>query len=274
VQAENTHILPDHLYRRSIHIHVFGCGGTGSQLLPRLAQLHKSLLALGHPHGLHVTVWDEDTVSENNCLRQNFYVSDVGFNKAIVMVNRLNIAHGLLWEAAPEFFTQKINLGHEADFLIGCVDSKASRREIAAYIKHTYRSGYWMDAGNGASSGQMIVGQFGRNNKDDPLRLPLVTELYPEIIKGKEDNAPSCSARESLLRQGIGTNAMAAMWMYAWLCEALQHGRIGYSGVFFNLATGRSSPIPVDPRAWDAIRGVEARPKRRKGNPSATQKTH
>lgn len=257
---ENTHILSENLLHRAVEVHVIGCGGTGSQLLPRLAQLSKCMMALGHPHGLNVHVWDADTVSEHNCLRQNFFPCDVGHNKASIMVNRLNIGHGLAWRDEPRLFTSDALEHKSVDFIIGCVDSKAARREIDAFARASYHTGYWIDAGNDAVSGQMIVGQFGKAVANIPLRLPLVSELYPEIVTGPDDNAPSCSARESILKQGLATNAMAATWVYSWLAEALRHGQINYSGIFFNLATGRSSSIPVSKEAWDSIRPVPEEP--------------
>ncbi len=57
------HQLPNDYTNRPINIHVVGCGGTGSQLMPRLVQLHNTLLALGHQYGLTVTLWDADAVS-------------------------------------------------------------------------------------------------------------------------------------------------------------------------------------------------------------------
>lgn len=248
----NLHTLPDRLLHRAVKIHVVGCGGSGSHLLPRLAQLHKGMVALGHPKGLDVTVWDGDTVSESNTIRQNFFLPDIGHNKASVMINRLNMAFDLDWEDKPHHFSRGSVRG-DVDFIIGCVDSKKARREIDAFVRNAWQACYWIDAGNESSSGQVIVGQFGKQVSDDPMRLPLVTELYPEIVEGDEDNAPSCSARESIFRQGLATNAMAASWIYAWIAEALRHGSIGWSGVFFNLETGRTASIPVSREAWDAI---------------------
>lgn len=252
--TENMHIIPDNLLHRAIEIHVIGCGGTGSQLMPRLAQLHKCMIELGHPDGLSVTCWDDDTVSAHNCLRQNFFLPDVGHNKATVMMNRINVAHGLNWKDRPQRFTRDGQRHSSIDFIIGCVDSKAARREIDAYVRDSYGTVWWIDAGNDAVSAQVIVGQYGKKIIDDPMRLPLVTELYPEIVEGEDDNAPSCSARESILKQGLATNAMAATWIYAWLAEALRHGQISWNGIFFNLETGRASSIPVSKEAWDAIR--------------------
>lgn len=252
--TDTRHTLPDRFLHRAIRIHVVGCGGTGSQLVPRLPHLHKSMLALGHASGLDVTVWDSDQVSESNCVRQNFFTPDIGKNKASVMVNRLNLAHGLDWKDEPRHFNQHAVSNQSADFIIGCVDTKASRRAIDQFVRNAYEPVYWIDAGNTAHSAQMIVGQWGRKIADDPLRLPLVTELYPEIITGADDNTPSCSARESIARQGVATNAMAACWIFAWLGEAIRHGSIGYCGLFFNLETGRANSIPICPTTWDAIR--------------------
>ena len=40
---------------------------------------------------------DADTVSETNCVRQPFSASDVGQNKATVLVNRINMFWGTKW---------------------------------------------------------------------------------------------------------------------------------------------------------------------------------
>jgi PRTRC genetic system ThiF family protein len=254
--TEAFHFLPEHFFQREVSLHVVGCGGTGSQLVPRLAQLHKCMLALGHPAGLRVTVWDADTVSEHNCLRQNFYLPDVGHNKATAMVNRCNIANGLDWRAQPVCFSWEESEARNGDIYIGCVDSRVGRKAIDEAVRQQYSMTYWIDAGNDAASAQIVVGQYGRRAQDEPMRLPLVTELFPEIVTGEEDNAPSCSAFESLSRQGIATNAMAATWIYAWLAEAFKSGKIGWSGVFFNLETGQASSIPISRKAWDAIRNA------------------
>jgi len=244
------HYLPERFFRHPVTIHVIGCGGTGSLLVPRLAPLHHCMLALGHPRGLKVVVWDGDTVSAHNCLRQNFFPPDVGHNKATVMVNRCNIANGLNWEARPMPFTGGDEL---VDIIIGCVDSKESRRVIDKTVRNKYGITYWIDAGNDAASAQIVVGQHGEKIKDDPNRLPLVTELYPEIIAGEDNDAPSCSAFESIFRQGIATNAMAASWIYAWLSEAFKNGKIAWSGVFFNLETGTAASIPVGRNSVDCL---------------------
>ena len=253
--SEASHIISDHLCHEAIKIHVVGCGGTGSQLLPRLVQLHNGLIALGHPAGLEVSVWDADEVSESNTYRQNFFKADISFNKAVVMVNRLNLAYGLDWVAFPERFTSHgaNDYRRRTDFIIGCVDTKESRREIDQFVRKQSYPTYWIDSGNSADTAQVIVGLYSRRMADDPTRPPLLTELYPDVLEGADDNTPSCSARESLMSQGIATNAMAATWIFSWLATALRNGKVDWTGVYLNLLSGRASSIAATPKAWDAI---------------------
>ena len=234
-----------------IRIAVIGCGGTGSNFVNRLPLLHKSLIALGHP-GLAVTVYDEDVVAEHNTVRQNFALVDVGHNKAVVTVSRINVAHGLDWQGIPRRFAHSsYSYGTNADFFVGCVDTKASRREIEKAVRASYSATYWIDLGNRQSDGQMVAGLCCSNPARLSNRLPLVTELLPEIVDGEdEDDAPSCSAVQSLLRQGVATNVMAATLAFAWLSELLRSGQVKYCGSFFNLETGRVVPIECTPEAW------------------------
>src|ERR1035437_8158024 len=93
-------------HRDRVKVLIVGAGGTGSAFLLNLPYLHQALLAWGHPTGLDVTVMDGDTVSETNCVRQPFAVSDIGHNKATILVNRLNLFWGLKWSAVPGYFTR------------------------------------------------------------------------------------------------------------------------------------------------------------------------
>lgn len=242
-------VLPNAWTRRALRVCVIGCGGTGSQLLPRLAQLHRALLALEHPGGLDVTVFDPDRVAAHNLPRQNFVEADIGANKAELMVYRLNVAHGLHWRAIPRAFSHRDTFSPSPDILFGCVDTRAARREIDQAVRQL-NAAFWVDCGNAATQGQVVAGLGGRAVADDPNRLPLVTDLFPEIAQGEDDNTPSCSALQSLLRQSQAVNVMAATWALAWFSQALRDGHIGWHGVFFDLASGRTSTIAVDPEVW------------------------
>lgn len=45
------HQLSAELLTREVRVSVIGAGGTGSQMLMGLAQLHTAMIALGHPGG-------------------------------------------------------------------------------------------------------------------------------------------------------------------------------------------------------------------------------
>jgi PRTRC genetic system ThiF family protein len=121
------HVLPaDLLGRRPVRVLVVGAGGTGSAIAMGLPYLHQAMLAWGHAYGLEVTLMDADTVSDTNCVRQPFSWSDIGQNKATVLINRINLFWGTQWCAVPANFggtTLRGNYDRSPDLLIGCVDS-------------------------------------------------------------------------------------------------------------------------------------------------------
>ena len=86
-----------------VTVFVIGAGGTGSQVATGLARMSVALQALGHP-GLHVTVFDPDTVTEANIGRQLFSGSELGLNKAAALVTRINRFFGFSWEAKGQHY--------------------------------------------------------------------------------------------------------------------------------------------------------------------------
>ena len=49
---------------------------------------------------------DGDQVTETNCVRQPFAAADVGLNKAVVLINRVNLFWGLDGRRTPSTFTR------------------------------------------------------------------------------------------------------------------------------------------------------------------------
>src|SRR5437667_8882670 len=156
------HRLHEELLRRAVEVLVVGCGGNGSAIVAGLPYLHSAMLAQGHPYGLHVTVMDGDMVSPFNCVRQPFSRAEVGLNKAIVLVNRINLFWGLNWQAIPQALTaQTLAPSYSGygephlrpDIVVGCVDTRAARALIAQSTASYSGVGYWLDVGNSQSSG-------------------------------------------------------------------------------------------------------------------------
>jgi PRTRC genetic system ThiF family protein len=201
---------------------------------------------VGHPYGLDVTFVDGDRISRTNCVRQTFSESDIGLYEATVLATRINLFWGLSWRGIPEFVDE--GWREETDILIGCVDSRKSRSLLTSTSTY-WNCHYWLDLGNNADSGQFILGQpQNARNKKSALRLPTVSELFPEIIDpkmDKKDKLPACSAIEALDRQEPFVNQTLAYQSLAMLARLFRYGRLSYHGGFINLSTGRTAAIPV-----------------------------
>lgn len=247
------HRIRSRMLHERVGVALIGAGGTGSEVLRGLVKLNEALLALGHPEGLKVTVVDGDSVSEANIGRQGFWPSDVGQNKAEVLINRINLGFGLDWVAEPQHLTMECAL-RQFDVVIGCVDSRAARATILKCCEDTYRdSVYWLDFGNRKADGQAILGEISPRYHLIADRLPHAADLFPEIIDPTQESAtdgPSCSLADALEKQALFTNQGVATHGLALLWELFRHGQISHHGCFVNMKNGRVTPLPIDAAAW------------------------
>jgi PRTRC genetic system ThiF family protein len=264
------HEIPAHMVQRPWRVIVVGAGGTGSAVLPNLARLHHAMIELGHPGGIECTVYDDDTVSATNVGRQGFYPYDVGSYKASLIVNRLNMLMGTNWRAVTQRLSGRTAL-FNVDLVIGCVDTRAARKAILDTVGET--SAYYLDCGNDTDRGQVVLGQTmpRRQRKTSPGRLPHVGELFPDLVdpsQDADDDTPSCSMADALRKQSLVINSAIAVQAFNLLWTLFRTGSLKYSGVFVNLATGRTNPIPIDAAAWARF-GYEApKPKEKKARKS------
>ncbi len=243
--------------RRPVRVLVVGAGGTGSAITMGMPYLDQALRVWGRFAGLDVVLMDADTVSETNCIRQPFSISDIGQNKATVLINRINLFWGTRWRSEPAYFGERtldrVN-DTSPDLLIGCVDTRAARSIIAQALTNTRnRTAYWLDLGNNAASGQFVLGQpLNARNRRKAGRLRTVSELYPEIINAEagEDPLPSCSAVQALDRQEPFINQTLASAALAMLARLFRYGRLTHHGGFFNAQTSQMSALPIDPQLW------------------------
>ena len=256
------HALPrDLMGQRALRVLVVGAGGTGSAIVMGLPYLDQAMKVWGRSGGLEVVMMDADTVSETNCVRQPFSISDIGQNKASVLINRINLFWGTRWRAEPANFEEgtfdRIN-DTALDLLIGCVDTRAARGVIARTLtKASNRTAYWLDLGNNAASGQFVLGQpLNTRNRRKAGRLRTVSELYPEIINAEagEDPLPSCSAVEALDRQEPFINQTLASSALAMLARLFRYGKLTHHGGFYNAQTNQICGLPVDPQLWSKTR--------------------
>jgi len=242
------HNIHQPLLTKTVNVVVVGAGGTGSALMSRLMQLHFAMKELNHPGGLHVTLYDDDTVSPANIGRQCFFPQDVGQYKASLIVNRLNQCWGTNWKAVPKKLKKSDSIN--ADIIIGCVDSRKGRAAIIGSV-NSYHC-YYIDSGNSENSGQVVIGELVRTNRK-AVRLPHVADFFPDMVNAEldaKDDKPSCSVAEALQKQSLVINNTMANEVFNLLWMLFRNGKLNYSGKFVNLETGVSRPIPLNTEVW------------------------
>lgn len=240
-----TYLLdPEHL----VTVCLVGCGGTGSQVLTCLARLNEALVGLGHP-GLHVTVYDGDIVDETNVGRQLYSPADIGQNKAVVSVSRVNRYFGYSWIAIPEPITKSL----KGNIVITCIDSAPGRVQIGEDLKRDktlsaeYKHFYWLDFGNDMKTGQVVLGKAGHTKLPAKFsKLPTVIDRFPQLKKMKnKKSAPSCSISQALGKQDLFVNSTLAQLGMNLIWKLFREGGVNYGGLYLNLDTLTVNPMPL-----------------------------
>lgn len=238
-----------------ITVALIGAGGTGSQLLPELARIDHALYKLGHP-GLSVTVYDDDVVTDANIGRQLFSLSDIGLNKSMVLVDRINSFFGLDWVCIPERYPEVSDF-KTYNITLTCVDNVASRISIGRRLRNLEgmtlsdedTPWYWMDFGNQTDRGQVVLGtlksipQPKSKNLEVVKTLPGVDEMFDLSSVDEKDSGPSCSLAEALTKQDLFINSILAQVGGNLLWKLITDGGIDYHGAFVNLHTMKVNPI-------------------------------
>lgn len=251
-----------------ITITLIGCGGTGSLVVARLARLDYTLQQLGHP-GLHVTAYDGDIVEETNPGRQNFTVNDIGDFKASNLIQKINLAFGLDWDAHNTYV--KIDKSDykkfpNANITITCVDNADFRMKFDAMLKHFNKSGnyvkhpnydsmlYWIDCGNGKDFGQVILSTVARIQQPEKSKyivqetLPTVVDLYGNLSNYDNEatqGIESCSMAESLEKQEVFINDEVAVAACKLLNKLLRNLYLNHYGIIINQIIDKTIPIQI-----------------------------
>lgn len=246
-----------------VTVNLIGAGGTGSQVLTCLARLDVTLRALGHP-GLFVTLYDPDEVTEANIGRQLFGYSDLGMNKAICLISRINNFFGNDWKAVPELFPASAKSGktdNMANIIITCTDNVKSRLDMWSFLKKVrdinnytdYKTPlYWMDFGNAQTTGQVILGTVQKKIPQPKSKqyqtvgsLKVITEYVKYSAVKVEDSGPSCSLAEALQKQDLFINSTLAQLGCNILWKMFRQGMIEQQGLYMNLDTMKVNPVLI-----------------------------
>lgn len=260
-----TFTTPEHWLRDRVNVALVGAGGTGSQLADQLASLDATLRRLDHP-GLRVVVFDGDRVSPSNLGRSRFAAPDVGLHKSTVLVHRLRAFYGSEFIDVPAHFGRDDLLRSRIawDLVITATDSAAFRVKLAKWGASLTRP-LWIDLGNRASDGQVVIGHLGSKVPD---RLPHVVDLYRAELSGEagrqaDEELPSCGTAEAIARQEWPVNRAAASIAADMIWQLFRAGRITHHAAHFKTSPLQVVPMAIDPATW-AFFGYEATPNRRR----------
>lgn len=241
---------PKNLQKEYLNILLIGAGGTGSYLATLIGQMAYSMAKMtDNERVIKLAIMDDDVVSDSNIGRANFYPCDIGLPKAEVLADRLKYGLGINVSSKIEKMDESYNfLARQYDMVITCVDTGRFRYEFGAFNKDLDSSILWVDVGNGANDGQVVVGHLGSPGTD---KYPNVYDLFGELLlEADDDDTPSCSLEEALHRQDMGVNYHAASRTFNAIWSLIRYNKLHYSVDFFNFSELQDNKVEATPEAW------------------------
>ena len=230
---------------------VVGCGGTGSRLIPLIAQhISNHNVEVTRPNNkqylkgkMELILVDMDWVEFKNLKRQNFFAFDVGKNKASCLAERFSALYGIDIEVYTDIFENcrsSISSQSKGNTIIfDCTDNKLARESIEKFNQYATI----ISCGNEDTFGQIFVGTVWAGGKktyqlmkslksirqlitnplamcrkdadgslwNDISYLPTFLQTFKAF---KDTEAPSCTDIDLPDEQSMPINALVAQLAY------------------------------------------------------------
>lgn len=193
-------------------IHLIGCGGVGSWVLPALARL---------PGRGVIHLWDGDILEERNLDRQLFSDEDIGKNKAEAIDKSAHLPGVVSSEVHAEYFHEGSFVG-DFSLILCCADNHAARRNALQKADET--SSFAIIAGNEYTDADAYIYSpaIMRGTPNDPR------VFAPEILtdnSGDPRRPDGCQGHAAIERPQLVLANMAAAdhmlrLMWWWFAEA------------------------------------------------------
>lgn len=249
---------------------VVGAGGTGSFVVPALARLIFELKQQQNKSA-ELLIVDPDVVENGNIPRSNFCFAEVGRYKAQTLAERVSMAWGIETSFSFEKFDPDKHLkSSNSDYrnltiIVGCVDNYLARREMHRALDE-YRSYgdalrvWWIDGGNGKTSGQVLLGSTTKRLKPEQYftgtsicrGLPAPSIQHPDLLEPEKlpvSSEISCPERVRMGEQGINVNQRVAVEIAEMLSSMLLTRTLKRSAVYFDLDSGTTRSAYITPTA-------------------------
>jgi len=247
---------------------IVGCGGTGSLVAEGLCRLLIN-------SNLTLMLVDFDRVEPHNLLRQNFFAGEVGKFKSQALAERLSRQYGrkIGYSVMPferDMFDEPMGAGmyHKAMSLIiiGCVDTVEARRSIADSMSSNFNN-WWLDAGNGHHSGQVLLGNTGQLDglkesfdiaSHSVTRLPLPSLQLPALLIPQVEKARPRDCAEAIDddEQSPTINQAMAMLVVDFIYRLLT-GTLTNMGAYIDLEAGTQQTVPATPMSVARMVGLK-----------------
>lgn len=247
-----------------------GAGGTGSFAVPAIARLIYELRQQQNKQ-VEMLIVDPDIVETGNIPRSNFCFAEVGRFKAQTLAERIATAWGIETSFSCENFDSEKHLkSSNSDYrsltiIVGCVDNYLARREMHRALDEFRSYGdqsrlWWIDGGNGKSSGQVLIGSTTKRLKPEQYftgtsicrALPAPTLHHPDLLepeKAPVSSEESCPERVRLGDQGLNVNQRVAIEMAEMLSSMLLTRSLKRFAVYFDLESGTTKSAYSTPTA-------------------------
>lgn len=249
---------------------IVGAGGTGSFLIPAIARLIFELKQQSDKP-VAMMVVDPDVVENGNIPRSNFCAAEVGRFKAQTLAERITMAWGLETKFSCEKFDAEKHLKESASdyrslsVIAGCVDNYLARKDIhnaidgfRGYSSSDAPNLWWIDGGNGRSSGQVLLGSNTKRIKPEQhftgtsicRSLPAPSLIHRDLLT-EETTSPeterlealSCPDRVRLGEQSMNINQRVAVEMADMLTAMFLTRSLKRFASYFDLESGTARSL-------------------------------
>jgi hypothetical protein len=247
------------------NIMIFGCGGTGGWLAPKLVKILNDACLKGMGDKYTLLFVDGDEIEEKNLIRQNFISQDVGKKKSAVMAERYGIHFcdkvevGFIdnylvdstYHVPPEFAAKfgrledvQMLTANEDFLIVNLIDNGRTRKLIhrfASVQSIRAKKCYVMDVANNEYNGQLNLSAYGVTNPS--AYLAQFYNQHPTHLGDDEDiSVFSCAdADADAVDQLFNANDMAAAVAGNFINAWVQDGKLKYGAVDF--VTGASMSV-------------------------------
>jgi len=258
----------------SLRFIIVGAGGTGSFVVPALARLIYELKQRQNKSA-ELLVVDPDIVESGNIPRSNFCFAEIGRYKAQTLAERVSMAWGIEASFSCEKFDHEKHLKRSnSDYrnltiIVGCVDNYLARREMHRVLDDYRGYGdqsrlWWIDGGNGKTSGQVLLGSTTKRLKPDQYftgtsicrALPAPSLQHPDLLQPESitrSNNVTCPERIRLGEQGLNVNQRVAIEIAEMLSSLLLTRSLKRYAVYFDLESGVTNSVYTAP---DGVSGA------------------